>query len=186
MTPKIEYTLECEPEIEPIRGHYASGEDEADRKLEDEIIERASQGDVWAWCSVRVKATAPNGAVGYSAWLGCCSYKDADDYSRCDYYRDQCDEAADALNSFGVSHRQSIRTEYKGPTNTRGSRIRVWAQAGVKHYPWDHSLSRDANHAQAAKKFAAEWEWTGQWIGGSDPDERGYTFVCTNDLLEDE
>ena len=110
---EIEYTLEVEPEIEAIRGSFASGDDEADRALEDALIARVDRGDVWAWACVRVIATFPGTDLrGESSWLGGCSYDSAQDFetSRFEikdmatgevthrgYYDDMCDEARDNL-----------------------------------------------------------------------------------------
>jgi hypothetical protein len=76
----VEFELRCEPEDIPVRGNaMASGDDEADRELEDEILARLDRGDDWAWCTVIVRARwiAPDGEVFYGEdVLGCCSYAD--------------------------------------------------------------------------------------------------------------
>lgn len=73
--------------------------------------------------------------------------------------------------------RQAIVTKYVGPTNFRGSRIVVSAQAGRMIVPWDHSLDVDENHARAAQAFADKWGWEGKLIGGALPNGRGNCFV---------
>jgi len=52
---------DCEIKVEaleediPVRGNaLASGDAEADRACEDEILARLEAGDIWAWCTVRV------------------------------------------------------------------------------------------------------------------------------------
>jgi hypothetical protein len=75
------------------------------------------------------------------------------------------------------SHRQAISTRYLGPTNHRGARIKVTAEAGALTVSWDHSLNVDENHAKAAKAFADRWDWGGVWIGSPSPDGKGYVFV---------
>lgn len=40
-----EFTLECLDEDTPVHGAFASGEDELDRELETNIINRLNQGD---------------------------------------------------------------------------------------------------------------------------------------------
>lgn len=177
----VAYEIEITEEHIPVRGNaMASGDDAADRELEDEILARLDRGDLWAWCSVRVKAIAPDGSIGCSSWLGGCSYKDEADFRNDGgegYFTDLCNEAAADLCRFEGSFRQGIQTKYCGPTNSRGARVKVWAQAGVKYIPWDHALNADENHRAAAKAFAAEWEWHGRWIGGALPDGTGYLFV---------
>lgn len=174
----ITYEIECEQDQSDFRGHFASGEDELDRALEAEIAKRLDRGDIWAWCCVRVVAIADNGDRAYSDWLGGCCYGSEADYrTNSGYFTDQCAEARANLCTVEQSHRQGIQTRYFGPTNTKGARVKVWAQAGARYISWDHALNADANHAAACQKFADEWGWTGRWIGGQMPDGKGYLFV---------
>lgn len=181
-TPKhelqIRYEVTAEPDEQPIRGHFASGDDAADRELEDELIRRADSGDVWAWCQVRVTAIAEDGTRAHSGWLGASSYESEANFRDCnDYFADMCSEAAHALFDVRQSHRQGIQTKYLGPTNARGARVKVWAQAGSMIVSWDHALNPEDNHAAAARAYAERWGWTGRWIGGATPDGTGYLFV---------
>ncbi|MFZ9793821.1 MAG: hypothetical protein ACO3F3_15940 [Gemmataceae bacterium] len=61
------------------------------------------------------------------------------------------------------SYQKAIRTEYKGPTNTQGSRIVAKCGAEGKKMsmtiPYDHALSSSENHANAARKFAEKLSW---------------------------
>jgi hypothetical protein len=66
-------TVECEPEMQSVRGAFATGEDELDRQLESEIQDRIDRGDEWAWCCVRVTVELAGIKVA-SSWLGGCSY----------------------------------------------------------------------------------------------------------------
>lgn len=77
-----------------VRGNaLASGDDAVDRECEDEILERLSRGDVWAWCTVVIECTCDKcGATGRDS-LGCCSYADEKDFSQSGYYADMCDAA---------------------------------------------------------------------------------------------
>jgi hypothetical protein len=45
---------------------------------------------------------------------------------------------------------QAIRTQYKGPTDTRGSRIIATSHYGRTTTGYDHALSAGENHAAAA------------------------------------
>ena len=70
----VTFRVEIFPDDTPIRGNaIASGDDELDRQVEDAIIERLN-GDVWAWCIVRVVASF--GPLEADAVLGGCSYCD--------------------------------------------------------------------------------------------------------------
>ena len=71
---------------------------------------------------------------------------------------------------------QAIETRYVGPTNFRGARIVATSECGFRSvYDWDHELDQFANHREAARRFAAEHEWFGDWVGGAT--KRGYCFV---------
>ena len=50
--------------------------------------------------------------------------------------------------------RQAIVTKYIGPTTSRGSRVKAAAYAGSITVPWDHALSPEGNHTEAAKALA--------------------------------
>jgi hypothetical protein len=61
--------------------------------------------------------------------------------------------------------RQAIQTKYCGPTNSRGSRVRVWCQARTRYIPWDHGHNPDENHYQAALALAKELNWNTEGHG---------------------
>ncbi len=65
---------------------------------------------------------------------------------------------------------KAIQTRYYGPTNTRGSRIKAWAE-GVKSVsiPYPHELSGEDVHRAAADKLAAKYGWDNALIGGGLP-----------------
>lgn len=74
---------------------------------------------------------------------------------------------------------KAITTKYKGPTNTRGSRIYASDEDGNRtsiSYPYE--LSGVDVHAKAALALCAKMGWTGDLIGGGTKD--GYVFVWTN------
>lgn len=88
---------------------------------------------------------------------------------------------------------QTICTSYKGPTNTKGSRIMVKSWLKSKAFAWDYALSSEANHKQAAQllvdQLNADRAKNGyndfQWsivASGSMPDGKGSAYVI--DLLE--
>lgn len=99
-----EVTFEIEPmfEHEPIEGNaMASGDEAVDKEAEDWIRDQLDSDNVWAWCTVEVRAiwTAPNGAYWGSAVLGCCSYRSREDFMKSGYYTDMKKEALDDLNT---------------------------------------------------------------------------------------
>jgi hypothetical protein len=51
---------------------------------------------------------------------------------------------------------QAIRTQYKGPTDTRGSRIVATSYKARSTFPYDHELDIDTNHRRAAELQAAK------------------------------
>jgi len=71
---------------------------------------------------------------------------------------------------------QAIQTKYCGPTNFRGSRIRVWAEAGSMYVSYDHALSSENNHRAAIREYIQRWGWFGRWVIGAT--DRGYVATC--------
>ncbi len=80
-----------------------------------------------------------------------------------------------APSSVTHSRRQAIVTEYMGPTNSRGSRIKAMAESGSVTVPYDYALNPDGNHAAAAMALADKFGWDGRWVGGAF--DNGYVFV---------
>ena len=73
---------------------------------------------------------------------------------------------------------KAIKTTYKGPTNTRGSRIIASDEDGNKvttSYPYE--LSGEAVHRKAAEALRDKMGWKGNLISGSL--KNGYVFVFT-------
>lgn len=94
VTPEI--TIHVTQDDAPVRGNaMASGDDELDRKVEDEILDRLDSGDVWAWASVEVRAT--HEGLSGSDYLGCCCYRDEEDFKSGGYYEDMVREACSNL-----------------------------------------------------------------------------------------
>ncbi len=76
---QVKFTIEALDEHIPVRGNVmVSGDDEADKEEEDKIIERLENGDIWAWCCVRV-AVSYKGCTG-TDYSGCCTYNDEKDF----------------------------------------------------------------------------------------------------------
>lgn len=70
----------------------------------------------------------------------------------------------------------AIRCKYLPPTNTRGARVKAYAEQAMSiTLSWDHKYGFPANASRAAKAFATRYDWGGMWYGGSIGDE--YVFV---------
>lgn len=90
--------------------------------------------------------------------------------------------------TFRTTGRVAICTQYRGPTDTRGARIRVTCEhQTAKTYPYPHELNQGEAHASCAAMYAQEHGWAeGHWVGGALPDGKGYAFVRTiHDLWPD-
>ncbi len=74
---------------------------------------------------------------------------------------------------------QAIVTKYIGPTNLKGTRIRVKCQAKSVLIPWNHALGIEDNHTLAAQTVAESLGWLEKraLAGGALPDGSGYAFV---------
>ena len=75
---------------------------------------------------------------------------------------------------------KAIKTKYKGPTDTRGSRIIASDEDGNKvtiSYPYE--LSGEDVHRKAAEALCTKMGWHGQLVGGSL--KNGYVFVFMPD-----
>jgi hypothetical protein len=81
----------------PVKGNaIASGDDAFDRKVENRIIRELENGNVWAWCTVEVKAIYKE--LSASDYLGCCSYKHEKDFmKKGGYYHGMKERAFDEL-----------------------------------------------------------------------------------------
>lgn len=78
---------------------------------------------------------------------------------------------------------QAIQTKYISSTNTRGSRVKAWCEAGSVTVPYDHVHDEAGMHYAAAQTLIVKLGWTGPHYGtlvqGSLPDNSGYCHVFT-------
>lgn len=99
---EVTFAISIEPEHIPVRGNFASGDEEADRALEDEILARLDMGDTWAWCNIIVTASweDADGTVyeGHDT-LGACSYANAKEFKADGYFADMKGRALEDLNA---------------------------------------------------------------------------------------
>jgi hypothetical protein len=88
----------AEPDPVPVEGNAcASGDDDFDREVGQNILCQLQQGDVWAWAAVTVIVAW--GSFDSRAYLGCCSYADEEDFKQPGgYFDDMVAEALDELN----------------------------------------------------------------------------------------
>jgi len=77
---------------------------------------------------------------------------------------------------------QAIVTKYHGPTNCKGSRVSARADAGRVVLAYDHALTLEENHAQAALDLMEKKGWMRpgrRLLGGGLPGNAGYCFVIS-------
>jgi hypothetical protein len=83
----IEIIVEALKEQASVRGNViASGNDKYDKKVEDEILAKLENGNIWAWCTVKI--TCRYNGLESTEYLGCCSYEDEKDFIKNSGYYD--------------------------------------------------------------------------------------------------
>lgn len=88
----VEWTLVAEAEDTPIRGNaLASGDEEEDKRTEDNIIIDLENGNEWAWCFAVL--TGQYKGLRATEVLGCCSYADEADFKQPGGYYDDMQQA---------------------------------------------------------------------------------------------
>ena len=71
---------------------------------------------------------------------------------------------------------QAIQTRYLPATDTRGSRIKAWAEAGSITIPYPHELSGQAVYRKAAQALADKFGWNYKYLGAQ-LTNNDYVFV---------
>ena len=70
---EVEFIVEVLPEEAPVRGNAITSNDaDFDREVEDDILADLADGNVWAWCAVKV--TARIDGIECSECRGRCRY----------------------------------------------------------------------------------------------------------------
>jgi hypothetical protein len=92
---RVEFSLEVQPEDMPLEGNLCAIDDEHDRAEEERVRQELRDGNVWAWCQVRVVARW--GDWEGSAGLGGCSYASGEDFKAGPCYEDLKTEALEDL-----------------------------------------------------------------------------------------
>ena len=120
----VDVSITVEPEFSPVQGNLiVSGDNEFDKKCEDEIIARLDSGDEWAWCIVKV-TVAPKTLVnadelfGFS-YLGGCSYENQEEFEQSDYYKDMIDWSLEDLNSKSKEIYECLKDKFSGTLSTK-------------------------------------------------------------------
>ena len=91
------FTLQVVEDSTPVRGNaMASGDEAYDREVEEGILSRLDEGDIWGWAWIHMTATW-NGLEGEDS-LGGCSYEDEADFIKnSGYYEDMKFVAAERI-----------------------------------------------------------------------------------------
>ena len=92
----LAYEMNVEYEDIPIRGNIIVSDDPSyDRKIENDIIAEIERGNVWAWCCIIVTCTLTVEGQTFTGYdtLGCCSYKNEEEFRSDCYYDDMCNGA---------------------------------------------------------------------------------------------
>ncbi len=96
MKAHFETTISIGQEHIPVRGNAMASDDAAfNRECEDEILARLDAGDLWAWCTVRVRVWC--GDLYEDEYLGCCSYRDEAEFRDGGYFEDMEHAARERL-----------------------------------------------------------------------------------------
>lgn len=74
---------------------------------------------------------------------------------------------------------QSIIVKYHGPTNKRAAKMSATSTSGIrKYFSYDNAAkNNDERHRDAAKAFAVQMNWSGEWIGGAYNDAGATVWV---------
>ncbi len=76
---------------------------------------------------------------------------------------------------------QAIHTKFLGPTNSRGARIKAYAEGGRSAtVSYDYSGTSEQCHFKAVEKLCKNLDWHGILQGG-DLNDGGYVFVFVNE-----
>lgn len=101
------FEISAEQDDIPVMGNaIASGNKVLDAEIENHIINRLEQGDIWAWASVCVKAK--HGRFEGADYLGGCSYDDEASFKQDGYYDGMCDAAFENMLQEMVNTRKEL------------------------------------------------------------------------------
>lgn len=73
---------------------------------------------------------------------------------------------------------QSIQTKFLAPTNTKGSRVKAFCQAGSITIDWGYADSSSENHIEAVEALIKKLDWpVDGWVYGWSVDGSGIVAV---------
>lgn len=97
----VAITVQAFPSDIPMEGNASAIDDVTDARIIAELQAKLDDGNMWAWCDVRVRVTY-RGQIERDAYLGGCSYDSESDF-RNDagkgYFSDLVDEAIGQINA---------------------------------------------------------------------------------------
>lgn len=120
----VDISITIEPEFYSLVGNLiVSGDDEYDKKCEDETIARLDSGDMWAWCIVKVTVTPKtleftDELFGFS-YLGGCSFENQEEFEKSDEYKDMIDWSLDDLNKKSKDIYECLKDKFSGTLSTK-------------------------------------------------------------------
>ena len=79
---------------------------------------------------------------------------------------------------------QAIQTRYLPATDTRGSRIKAWCEAGSVTIGYPHELSGQAVYRKAAQALADKYKWPYKYLGAQ-LTNKDYVFVPVHQWSEE-
>lgn len=94
----VTFEIEAQEEDMSVKGNASAIDEETDKETEDYINAQLDNGNIWAWCVVKVTAKY-KGHEG-TDYLGGCSYESEKDFVKnSGYYEDMKQTAYDDLIS---------------------------------------------------------------------------------------
>lgn len=167
---EVEFSLIAHPEEIPVRGNAAaSGDDDCDKEIEDGIIQQIENGNVWAWACVEVKATWKG--LEESEYLGCCSYKDEDEFKADGYYQDMRERVYDLL----ITEIKSLAMSKTFETEVEGIMYKV----DVNHPQQTVSISECTVNGQTLTFSSANYIRIGNELGFDSLEQVNETRLAT-------
>lgn len=93
----VNVSIEPEHDTSPDE-NFASGDDDVDRAMVEEIDKQLNRGNQWAWCQVEIVVTHDEFGLTETRYLGACSYASEDEFVQGgDYFDDMAQECVDKI-----------------------------------------------------------------------------------------
>ncbi len=75
---------------------------------------------------------------------------------------------------------KAIQVKYLSPTDTKGSRVKAFCEAGQVTLHMDYEGSYETNMEKAVLQLLGNLGWQGTWHGGCIEDGSLHVFVCSD------